>query len=145
MTPHRAWTPSLVALSALLCLAACFNGTQPPAPTPSTTTSYLDLTLYTEEEMAELLAIMKADQGTFGVTLYCKGDVVDAHKLPGGRPGCSSQDCKNQWVTTPPSKVTQLCDGVVCKLNTSTWYPARCSNLLIDRCEVLLSNISVCM
>ncbi len=128
---------------ALLCLASCASA--PQAPPPMTTESYLDLTLYSEEEMAEILALMKKDPATFGVTLYCKGDIVDAQKIPGGRPGCSSQDCKNQWVTTPPTTFTQLCDGSTCKLDTTTWYPRPCSNLLVDRCEVRLANISACM
>jgi hypothetical protein len=105
--------------------------------------AYTRLTLYSEEQMAEMLEVMKKDPQTFGVALYCKGD---AQKIPGGAPGCTSQDCRNQWVTTnPPTTVTQLCDGQVCPLDTTTWYPARCQGFFVPRCEVRLANISACM
>jgi hypothetical protein len=74
----------------------------------------------------------------------CYADVVDAKKLHNGPPGCSSQDCKTEWVTDPPKRYGDWCEGNTCPLQTGTWYPAGCSNLLFNRCEVMVDNIGPC-
>jgi hypothetical protein len=145
--PHETYPRRTVALLAAcaaalsLTLAGCARDAAPGGQSRVPDASHQ--TLHTVQEIEEAQKLMRADPGR-AVRLYCAGDVVAAQKIAGGLPGCTSGDCRTQWVTTPPQRLADWCIGQVCPLNATTWYPVRCHNLFVPRCEVMLGNISAC-
>ena len=102
--------------------------------------------VFTEVEMLEMQEIL-ADEGVAKeIRKYCVGEVTEAIGFDpkGPRAACKDSDCKNQWVTNPKKKITEYCDGNVCPLNTTDYYPVKCSNFLVPRCQVRVTNISAC-
>lgn len=110
---------------------------------------YDRLTVYSENEMIEMIEIINSQKsGSAKSQLYCTGEAKYADPFDPGSPGapCSDTDCESEWVNSVPKpKVTKFCDGNVCPLNETDWYPVKCSNLLYNRCQVQVTNISACM
>ena len=76
---------------------------------------------------------------------YCYGEIVKAQRITRRVNDCSDDDCESEWVKTPPKKHYADCDSTgTCPLDKDKWYPKSCANLLFDRCEVQLDNISAC-
>lgn len=135
------WLRLAAACSAMaLALVGCAKDSPPPAQAGAQ--EVLQLRLHTQAEMDEIRKLTREDPKTYAVRLYCTGDIVDAQKLTNGPPGCTSGDCRRQWVTNPPTQYLEYCNGNVCPLNATTWYPTTCSNLLFNRCQVRLGNIN---
>lgn len=132
-----------VAVVWIVLLASCGAG-QTQQEQPSDLEAFEKLTVYPEKAMLEGIEVLR-EKAAAATGKYCVGEVVEAYGYGPRWRRCTDSDCRQQWVdANNPKKITKFCEENVCPLNDTDLYPITCGNLLFNRCQVRVGNISEC-